>query len=228
MPWLTPRNALRYASQAKLSKLANEASERYDVGTGNGTTQNFTTGFFGGTVAGYSVYLGGVLQSTGFTWNLGAGTPEERDVLQFTTAPGSGVAVEVISKDAINADVLDDALLRAQAKIRGRIDAAMFSTPADDAASVPKILEAWGWDLAAWILASDVRRPGLLEVYPEIQARYDAAIEELDKVEKGGFSLRGICSPRDLTTADVEESDFISNDREFGAISGTSYRKGIL
>ena len=196
--WITPRAALKELGQAKLSALTNEAGQQELIGTGDGATQAFTTPFVFGQDL--SVFLGGVLQPTGYTTSTDS-TKGERVVVTFTVAPASGIAVTASSQDATNADNLDDAILRAQRKVRGMIDPVLYDVPEDNSA-IPTELLDWCAAIAWYLLAASPRRPGLLEAYPNIVQRYDDVYggvdSDLKRVAKGTFSLRGILNYRSV------------------------------
>jgi hypothetical protein len=189
MPWLTPSAALIFCPLEKLGKITNDPKQPSVIGTGDASTATFTTPFFRpSTIA---VYIDGVLQTTGYTVSRGTGTAG-RDQIVFSSVPASG-SISVTCPEGVNADVLDEALLRGQGRVRGPLDAALYTVPADDATDAPRTIVSWAFDIATWLIVTDPRRVGLLT--PEISARYAAVAGiggDLSRVAKGEFSLRGV------------------------------------
>lgn len=170
MSWLSIRQCLSYVGLAKLARLTNESAEKALLGVGDGVIAAYTTPFFGGGTP--KVYADGVEVTVGITLAQ-TGTGERWTVTFSTPATYSGKRLEALSIDGVNADVLDQKLTAAQAEIRGYVNASSrFSAPADNAAAVGEPLLRWSWDVAAYLLASDLRRAGLLEAYPGIADRY--------------------------------------------------------
>jgi hypothetical protein len=190
MSWVTPRAALQTIGVKKLAALTNEAGQQELIGVGDAQKLDFTTPFVFGLDL--KVFVTGALP---FVAKSDA-TKGERIVVTFSSEPASGDLVMASSLDSVNADNLDAAFLRAQADVRGMIDAALYETPADDATLVPGLLVGWAAAIAWYYLASDPRRPRLLEAYPEIEKRYidvyGGIDSDLKRVAKGTFSLRGV------------------------------------
>jgi Protein of unknown function (DUF1320) len=188
--WVTPRAALQMIGKAKLSQLTNEAGQQEWIGTGDGLNVVFTTPFVFG--ADLKVYAD---LAVTFTAQVDP-TKGERIVVTLDTAPGTGVRVMASSTDAVNADNLDSAFLRAQGDVRGMIDAALYNVPADDAINVHQDLIGWTSDIAWYYLAKAPRRSRLLEAYPEFEKGYFDTYEGVDstlkRVAKGTRSLRGV------------------------------------
>jgi Protein of unknown function (DUF1320) len=196
MSWVLPRAALQMIGQKKLAQLTNEAGQDELIGIGDGETTTFTTPFVFGLDL--KVTADALLDYT-----VAADvTKGERLVVTFVTAPDVGVRVTASSTDAVNADNLDSAFFRAQGLVRGALDAQLYSVPADvPIAPVVEPLLGWTSAIAWYLLATDPRRPRLLEAYPELEKRYidvwGGVDSDLKRVAKGNFSLRGI-----LTTVD--------------------------
>ncbi len=198
MSWISPRAALSMIGRKKLSELTNDFGQQELIGIGDGSTPSFTTPFAFG--ADLKVYADGALvASSDYTVTLDI---TERAVVTPTTAPLTGVRVTASSTDAVNANNLDAALSRAQGLVRGALDAQLYSVPLDvPVAPVAEPLLGWTSAIAWYLLATDPRRPRLLEAYPELEKRYidvwGGVDSDLKRVAKGNFSLRGI-----LTTVD--------------------------
>lgn len=199
MSWISPRSALSMIGRKKLSELTNDFGQQELIGIGNGSQSAFTTPFAFGTDL--KVYADGnplvVANDYTVTFDI-----TERAVVTPTTAPLTGVRVTASSTDAVNANNLDTALSRAQGLVRGALDAQLYSVPADvPVAPVTEPLLGWTSAIAWYLLATDPRRPRLLEAYPELEKRYidiwGGVDSDLKRVAKGNFSLRGI-----LTTVD--------------------------
>ncbi len=191
MPWLSPAQVIEgYAPLEKLSQLTNEPRQQAAIDSGDGAVVRFTTPFFRSTSV--TPYVADV-ESTGFTLSKGTGENGEDEIV-FDVAPADGAAIAAKCVGGVNVNVLNKALLRGQQRIRGPVDAALYTVPADDATDVPGTILEWAWDITAFMLATDIRRTGLLTA--EIQARYDAVAGPigslLSKLAKGEFSLRGI------------------------------------
>jgi hypothetical protein len=193
MPWLTPAACLSFVGPEKLQKLTLESGV-VQPSTATADPAIFTTPFYGSSVV--RAYDNAVEVSATLLKASGLGG---RDQVLLASVPAGPVTVS--SASGFNVDVLEGALVRAQGKVRGPVDAAGWVVPEDDATDVPGTLTSWVWDIAAWLLITDLRRSGLLNVYPEIAARYQMVCGEplkpgeLDKVTKGTFSLTGILSP---------------------------------
>lgn len=221
--WLTPRACLAYVSLEKLSKLTNEAREKTPIGTGNAVLKAFATPYFGGTAP--TIYADGVAVTVGPLLTVTATGTNDRWVATFTTEPAVGVKLEALSTDGVNADVLDQKLRAAQAELRGYINAsARFSAPADEDTVGEPVLK-WSWDIAAYLLASDLRRAGLLETYPGIADRYadltgggpgvqgrPAGFQPiLRDVAKGKFDLTGVTGITTKTSSIALTDPFITS-----------------
>jgi Protein of unknown function (DUF1320) len=210
--WVTPRQALQMIGQKKLAQLTNEAGQQEFIGTGDGATVAFTTPFVFGLDL--KVYADAVLSLT-VTADF---TKGERLVATFTTPPDTGVVITASSLDSVNADNLDSAFLRAQGLVRGALDAQMYSVPADvPVVPVTEPLLGWTSAIAWYLLATDPRRPRLLEAYPELEKRYidvwGGVDSDLKRVAKGNFSLRGILTVVELPATAVDgTANFYSND----------------
>jgi hypothetical protein len=193
MPWLTPAACLSFVGPEKLQKLTLEPGV-VQPATTTADPAIFTTPFYGSSVV--RVYDNALEVNATLLKASGIGG---RDQVQLASVPAGTVTVS--SASGFNVDVLEGALIRAQGKVRGPVDAAGWVVPADDAVGVNGTLISWAWDIAAWLLITDLRRSGLLNVYPEITARYQMVCGEplkpgeLDRVTKGTFSLSGILSP---------------------------------
>lgn len=209
--WVTPRAALNMLGQKKLSQLTNETGQQELIGTGDGGTVDFVTPFaFGSDLKVYVDYVlvGGY--SFSIDYNRG-----ERVVVSFAVPPEVGVYITASSTDAVNADNFDAAFLRAQGIVRGMLDAQLYAVPADGTA-IPEPLLGWAAAIAWYLLATDPRRPRLLEAYPELLRRYDDVYggvdSDLKRVAKGTYSLRGILSTIDPETPGVVKTGFTSNE----------------
>jgi hypothetical protein len=210
--WITPRRALMMVGQKKLAALTNEIGQQESIGTGDGSTRAFRTPFVFGSEM--KVYANSVLTS-GYAFSIDY-TNGERVVVTFTTAPVTNIKLTASSTDSVNADNLDHAILRAQGLVRGSLDAQLYSVPSDDTA-IPEPLIGWAAAIAWYLLASDPRRPRLLEAYPELEKRYidvyGGVDSDLKRVARGNFSLRGILTVLDpMTTGLVAGSQFISDE----------------
>jgi phage gp36-like protein len=226
MSWVTPRAALQMIGKRKLAALTNEANQQELIGLGDGVTLVFVTPFVFGTDV-------KVFEDVAVAYTAQVDpTKGERVVVTLATAPAVGVQVMASSADAVNADNLDAAFLRAQADIRGMVDAALYETPADDATNVPALLVGWAAVIAWYYLAGDPRRPGLLKAYPELVDRYIDVFSGIDstlkRVAKGTFSLRGVLTyrgslpPFEAPTPDIstQSVEFSSAPRVYGGGRG--------
>lgn len=222
MPWLTPRACLAYAGVSKLSRLTVEATEKAYLATGDGTTAAYQTPFFAGSTP--KLYANGTEITVGLTWAQ-TGTGDRWKVTLSTPSTHNGARLEALSTDGVNADVLDQKLLAAQAELRGYINAsARFSAPADEDTVGEPVLK-WSWDIAAYLLASDLRRAGLLETYPGIADRYadltgggpgvqgrPAGFQPiLRDVAKGKFDLTGVTGITAKTSSIALTDPFITS-----------------
>jgi hypothetical protein len=206
--WITPRHALQMLGQKKLCQLTNEIGQQEPIGMGDANELVFKTPFaFGNDL---KVYVGGNLVG-GYSFSVDE-NDGERVVVTFALPPDA-LPVTASSTDSVNADNLDAAMLRAQALVRGALDAQYYSVPTDDSA-IPEPLLSWMAAIAWYLLATDPRRPRLLEAYPEIEKRYidvyGGIDSDLKRVAKGTFSLRGILTTLDSTLV-TAGSEFISN-----------------
>jgi hypothetical protein len=177
--------------QKKLAELTNDAGKQDLVGVGDAATKIFPTPFY--FVADLKVYADAVLVDSGCALSI-ASTGQV--FATFATEPGTGVVITGSSLDAVNGRNLDNAFLRAQGDVRGMVDAALYETPADDVTDVHMDLLGWAAAIAWYYLASDPRRPRLLEAYPEYEKRYIDVYGGVDatlkRVAKGTRSLRGV------------------------------------
>lgn len=213
MSWITPRQAISMLGMKKLSQLTNEIGQPEFLGVGDAAEDTFVTPFvFGSDI---KVYADGTLAG-GYTFAIDYDN-EERIVVTFTAPPATGVQLTVSSTDSVNAVNLEDAFLRAQGLVRGALSAQLYVVPDDDALLVPEPLIGWTGAITWYLLASDPRRPRLLEAYPELEKRYldvyGGVDSDLKRVAKGMFSLRGILQTIDLAAdPDASRSEFVSND----------------
>lgn len=232
--WLTPRACLAYVSLEKLSKLTNAPREKSLIGTGDAVLKVFATPYFGGTAP--TIYADGSQVTVDVDMTVTATGTNGRWVATFTTEPALGVVLEALSADGVNADVLEQKLLSAQADIRGYINASpRFSAPADSATVGEPVLR-WAWDFAAYLLATDARHAGLLETYPGIADRYadltgggpgaqgrpSSFQPVLRDVAKGRYDLTGVTGVGSKTSSIPETDPYITSsygsegDRIFG------------
>lgn len=213
MSWITPRQALSMLGMKKLAQLTNESGQGEPLGVGDGVEDTFVTPFlFGSDI---KVYIGGVLAG-GYTFEIDY-TNEERINVVFGVAPADGAQLTVSSTDCVNAVNLEGALLRAQGLVRGALSAQLYVIPVNDSTTTPEPLLGWTSAIAWYLLASDPRRPRLLEAYPELEKRYIDVYGGLDsdlkRVAKGTFSLHGILGTLDPSVdPSVARSEFVSND----------------
>lgn len=196
--WITPRHALDMIDQEKLSQLTNKSGQQELIGVGDANKDTFTTPFVFGT--NLVVYVDAVVTaSTGYDVTIDY-SRGERAVVTFHAPPDVDVRITASSTDAVNADNLDNAFLRAQGFVSGALDAQMYAVPSNGSV-VPEPLVGWAAAIAWYFLATDPRRPRLLEAYPELEKRYidvwGGVDSDLKRVARGTFSLRGI-----LTTMD--------------------------
>lgn len=213
MSWIQPRAALSMIGRKKLSELTNDFGQQELIGIGDGITPSFTTPFAFGTDL--KVYADGDLVASSdyaVTFDI-----TERAVVTPTTAPLTGVRVTASSTDAVNANNLDAALSRAQGLVRGALDAQLYSVPLDvPIAPVAEPLLGWASAIAWYLLATDPRRPRLLEAYPELEKRYidvwGGVDSDLKRTAKGTLSLRGILAVIDpVVTPGTGQIGFYSN-----------------
>jgi hypothetical protein len=211
--WITPRHALDMIDQAKLSQLTNQSGQQEFIGVGDANEDTFTTPFvFGANLVVYAD--ADVVADTLYTTSIDY-TRGERVRVTFTAPPDVGVRVTASSTDAVNADNLDAAFLRAQGLVRGVLDAQLYAVPADNSV-VSEPLIGWAAAIAWYFLATDPRRPRLLEAYPELEKRYidvwGGVDSDLKRVAKGNFSLRGILTMIDpVVTPGTGGLGFYSN-----------------
>lgn len=208
--WITPRAALTMLDQKKLAALTNEKGQAELIGVGDGTTTDFWTPFvFGSDLRAYgdNIVLGGYTMTVDDTRG-------ERIKVHFAVAPALGVRLSASSTDSVNADNFDAAMLRAQGLVRGMLDAQLYAIPSD-ATAIPDLVTGWAAAIAWYLLATDPRRPRLIEAYPELLRRYDDVYGNVDsdlkRVAKGNFSLRGLLQTIDPSTPDTVKTGFTSN-----------------
>lgn len=100
----------------------------------------------------------------------------ERDLIQLTDDANTGL---------VDTDIVDSAIAAADGKINyycSSVYTTPFTTP-------PDIVKAWSVDIAIYDLYS--RRSDV--AMPEIRkSRYDAALEQLAKIQSGAITLDGI------------------------------------
>jgi hypothetical protein len=134
----------------------------------------------------------------------------ERIVVTFAVAPDA-LPVSASSTDSVNADNLDAAILRAQALVTGALKAQGYAIPTDNRA-IPEPLISWTAAIAWYLLATDPRRPRLLEAYPELEKRYldvyGGVDSDLKRVAKGTFSLADVLT---VSTTSTNVAEFVSN-----------------
>lgn len=211
MSWITPRQALTMLGMKKLAALTNEIGQGELVGVGDVLTTDFTTPFcFGSDI---KVFADGVVVG-GYTLAVDY-AHQERIVVKFAVAPALNVQITASSADCVNVTNLEAAMLRAQGIVRGMLDAQLYLAPADDATDCPEMVAGWAAAIAWYLLATDPRRPRLIEAYPELLRRYDdvygAVDSDLKRVARGNFSLRNILPEIDPSTPGVITTGFISN-----------------
>lgn len=212
MSWITPRQALTMLGMKKLAQLTNEIGQAELIGTSDGVETDYVTPFcFGSDL---KVYLDGVLEG-GYTFTIDP-LQNERIVVSFTSAPALDVQITASSTDCVNVVNLEAAMLRAQGLVRGMLDAQLYLAPADNATDCPEMVAGWAAAVAWYYLATDPRRPRLIEAYPELQRRYDDVYggvdSDLKRVAKGTLSLRGVLTEIDPeTTPGTVKTGFTSN-----------------
>jgi hypothetical protein len=198
----------------KLAQLTNEAGQPAFVGVGDAIEDTFTTPFaFGANLVVYTD--AGIVVVADYTTSVDY-TLGERVTVTFDTPPGVDARITASSTDAVNADVFDSVFLRAQGLVSGMVDAALYSLPTDNSV-VKEPLIGWAAAIAWYLLATDPRRPRLLEAYPELEKRYIdvyAGVDsDLKRVAKGTFSLRGVLTPIDpAVTPNTTAGSFTSNE----------------
>lgn len=213
--WITPRLALTMQDQVKLAQLTNQAGQQEFVGVGDGIEDTFTTPFaLGQNLVVYADAV--VVADTNYDISIDY-ADGERVVVTFVAPPGLDVRITASSTDAVNADNLDNAFLRAQGYVTGMIGSALYAVPAPGATNVPEIVLGFAAAIAWYLLASDPRRPRLLEAYPELEKRYVdvyAGIDsDLKRVAKGTFSLQGVLTAIDPSvTTSTTTGIFTSNE----------------
>jgi hypothetical protein len=214
--WVPPRVAMQMIGQKKLAELTNEKGQQEAVGVGDTTTQIFPTPFY--FVADLNVYADAVLVTSGCVLSIAS---DGQVFATFATAPGTGSVITASSTDAVNGRNLDAAFLRAQAEVRGPIDAALYEVPADDATNVPPLILGWAEDIAWYLLISGPRRSRLLEAYPEYEKRYIVVSEgpdsHLKRVANETFSLRGVLPYRGTLAPFSPPVETVSQDVEFSS-----------
>lgn len=218
--WITPRQALSMLGVKKLSQLTNETGQQELLGKGVGAVNDFTTPFaFGSDL---KVYVDGIIAG-GYTLSVNYDNGE-RVIVSFIVPPLVGKPVTASSTDAVNADNLDLAVLRAQGLVRGALDAQNYSVPEDDTPIVEPLL-GWCAAITWYLLATDPRRPRLIEAYPELEKRYidvyGGVDSDLKRVAKGNFSLRKVLAVLDPATPGLVTTGMTSNPQVY---SPTSYR----
>jgi hypothetical protein len=209
--WIPPRAALAMLGMRKLMQLTNEAGQQELIGVGDNFNKVFVTPFVFGSDL--KVYSNGTIVG-GYTLAIDYSN-QEKVTVTFTTAPATGVQIEASSIDSVNTANLESAVLRAQGLVRGSLDAQLYIAPLDNASTVPGILSGWTAAIAWYLLASDPRRPRLLEAYPELEKRYidvyGGVDSDLKRVAKGNFSLRGVLNVLDSSTPGIVTTGFQSN-----------------
>jgi hypothetical protein len=204
--WITPRHALQMLGQKKLAQLTNELGQQEPVGTGDANETVFKTPFVFGSDL--SVYVNG-LKVGGYTFSTDP-LDGERVVVMFALPPDV-LPITASSTDSVNADNLDAAILRAQALVVGALKAQGYAIPSGNAV-IPEPLISWTAAIAWYLLATDPRRPRLLEAYPELEKRYldvyGGMDSDLKRVAKGTFSLADVLP---VSTATTNMAEFISN-----------------
>lgn len=224
MSWISPRQALTMLGMKKLAQLTNEIGQAEIIGVGDGMTLEFLTPFCLGSDL--KVYADGVVVG-GYTSPIDYAN-DERIKVVFAAAPAIDVQLTASSTDCVNVVNLESAMLRAQGLVRGMLDAQLYVAPEDDATDCPEMVLGWAAAIAWYTLATDPRRPRLIEAYPELLRRYDDVYANVDsdlkRVAKGNFSLRTILPTLDpATTPGVVKTGFTSNP----VVYTSSYYRGV-
>lgn len=218
--WITPRHALSMLGQKKLAQLTNEFGQQELIGFGDAAETTFKTPFvFGSNI---EVYVNGAVVG-GYSFSTDP-LDGERIVVEFALPPDV-FPVTASSTDCVNANNLDIAMFRAQSLVLGALDAQFYAVP-NDGSAVPEPIVGWTAAIAWYLLATDPRRPRLLEAYPEIEKRYidvyGGIDSDLKRVAKGTFSLKNVLTQS--ITPETGSSEFISND----VVYTTDSWRGVL
>lgn len=185
-------SALSLDSQAKLS---NDPLRRWNIGIGDGVTDRFVTPFIETTT--FAGYVDGVLVTPAPDVSTGTGSAL-RDEAVFDTAPASSTVVAVTAdRDAINADVIDRALLSATETINGYLHALL---PVTDA----YLLESLRGK-SVLLAQMRLRSRRSLDVVDPLELEWKAAVKWLELVAAGKIP---ITSGTVDTTPDGDEGSF--------------------
>lgn len=237
MPWLTVPDVLKSIELEQLAEMTSDPKKPIEVLEPDALAGQdiVETPFYGSAGAGFVVRINQV-PTTQFTVLEGAG-PRGEDWIKLTAPLVLALHDKVTGScvGAVNVAVLDEKLLRAQADIRAVLSAALWMVPADTDVA-PEPLKGWSWDIAAWLLCTDARRPGLITAsgdgpYSNVLARYQALVTGYGPampsifatIRSGGWSGLGILNPIILPitgTGGGGPTSFDSNAKIFGDRAG--------
>ncbi|MFA6031117.1 MAG: phage protein Gp36 family protein [Elusimicrobiota bacterium] len=195
--YTTRARLLAAISQDSQAKLSTDPSRRWVVGTGDGTTTTFTTPFL--EVTTFKVYVDGTLLTASIpTLSRGTGT-DSRDRIVFATAPTAGQVVSVSADaSAINADVLDAAIVSVSGFMEGYLYAIL---PVTDTALLASLD-----DKAIIFVKVRLRGRRNLDVVDPIEMEWKAAVRWLELVAEGKIP---ISQGTPETTLDGSAGEFV-------------------
>lgn len=165
-------SALSLDSQAKLT---NDPLRRWNIGVGDGVTRRWVTPFIETTA--FKGYVNAVAVTPDPTVSTGSGS-SSRDEVLFSAAPDLNAVVAVTAdKDAINADIIDRALLAATETINSYLHAILPVTDAN-------LLGALRGK-AVLLAQMRLRSRRNLDVVDPLEMEWKAAVRWLEGIAKG-------------------------------------------
>lgn len=228
--WLTPAQCLRFVGIKVLSDLTSDTEEVELVAAADAGQTIIPTPFFGGaaTANAWKVYVNGALKTftTHYSVQQRVGSVGE-DQVTLVTPLAYGDRVTATCAMAVNVLNLQEKLLAGQADVRGALTAAGYVAPLD-AGTATEQAKRWSWDIAAFYLVTDMRRPGLVSEsssggpYSQVLMRYAALVQGSGPGMPSTFQLmqRGQFTPDGLSRA---SSGTPSSDGATGGESASSW-----
>lgn len=190
--YATRSDLLSAVSLDSQAKQTNDPSRRWNIGVGDGVTRRWVTPFIETTT--FTGYVNGLAVTPSPSVSTGSGS-SSRDEAVFSAAPSLNAVVAVTAdKDAINADIVDRALLAGAEMINTYLHAIL---PVTD----PNLL---GVLRDKNVLFARVRLRGRrnLDVVDPVEMEYRTAVRWLEGVAKGDIVLwTGQGAPEDEAEA---------------------------
>jgi len=203
--WIDPlTRCMRFISLQDLSDLTSETEEDIElIASAAGGETTVETPFAGGppTEAAWTITVDGVaLAFSAFEVDQRIGA-DGTDEVTLDAALTAGARVTGSCIGSVNVTNLLEAILQGQGDVRGVLAAAGWACPADTASAPGKLIR-WAWDIAAWNLFTNARRPGLIgskeSLYEGVVRRYEALTEGptsiFSLIRRGEYDLSDILS----------------------------------